>query len=99
MRKPVIVFDMNETLLDLSALDSTFGRIFGEAEGAELRKKPGGVLLVAAHAWDITGALAAGCRAAFVERPEKALNPATSGPEITARDITDLAGQIIAKYA
>jgi phosphoserine phosphatase len=28
--KPVLVFDMNETLLDMSALDPTFARIFGQ---------------------------------------------------------------------
>src|SRR3954452_19823641 len=37
--KPAIVFDMNETLLDMSALDPTFAQIFGVANGAELRKK------------------------------------------------------------
>ena len=37
--KPVILFDMNETLLDISALDPTFARIFGAASGAELRMK------------------------------------------------------------
>ena len=36
--KPVIVFDVNETLLDLAALDDVFGEIFG-ASGVELRKK------------------------------------------------------------
>ena len=43
--KPVIVFDMNETLLDLSALDPTFARIFGTTDGAELRKKWFGTVL------------------------------------------------------
>jgi 2-haloacid dehalogenase len=33
------------------------------------------MLMVAAHAWDITGALSAGCKAAFVQRPGKALDP------------------------
>lgn len=35
--KPVIVFDMHETLLDLSALDPVFARIFSHSDGAELR--------------------------------------------------------------
>ena len=34
--------------------------------------EPSGVRLIAAHAWDVAGALAAGCAAAFVRRPGKA---------------------------
>ena len=222
MKRPVIVFDMNETLLDMSSLDPTFGRIFGRPDGAELRKTwftqvlelfltatvvgeyrpfdeltddaltmlaakqggevsaadramleeaqrkmpahrdvPGGldrlaaagftlavltnstrqsavslleqsglaerfdhvfsadevkrykpareayahvaremdvevgdVLLVAAHAWDITGALAAGCRAAFIERPGKVLSRGAPAPELIASDVADLAERI-----
>ena len=37
--KPVILFDMNETLLDISSLDATFARIFEPAGAAETRKK------------------------------------------------------------
>ncbi len=37
--KPVIVFDVNETLLDMVALDVIFGKIFGGATAGELRKK------------------------------------------------------------
>ncbi|NUO62675.1 MAG: haloacid dehalogenase type II [Gemmatimonadaceae bacterium] len=224
--KPVIVFDMNETLLDMSALDATFGRIFGHPQPSELRKrwfeqvlqlfltatvigryrpfdkltqealgmlarqqgreasaedrkaleaalgkipaypdarpglerlkaagfvvatltnstekaaerlleqaglrplfdrvlsadevkrykpapeayayaakelevKPREVLLVAAHAWDIAGALAAGCRAAFIERPGKVMNPEGPQPELSARDVQDLAEQLVAKH-
>ena len=33
----MIVFDMNETLLDLSSLDPAFAQIFSHADGAELR--------------------------------------------------------------
>ena len=224
--KPVILFDMNETLLDMSALDPTFARIFGAASGAELRKKwfrqvlelfltatitgefrsfdkltdealqmlamqqgreasaqdraalkeaqmrlpahpdvrPGlvrlkaagfrlavlsnsteksskallklaglddqleqvlsadtverhkpareayeyaarelgvkakEIVLVAAHAWDVAGAMAAGCGAAFVERPEKVPNPGNKKPQFQAGDITALAEQIVAKH-
>lgn len=220
--KPVIVFDMNETLLDMSALDPTFAQIFGSSSGAELRKKwfkqvlelfltatvideyrsfdeladdalqmlamqqgreasaedraalkkaqgeipvypdvrPGltrlkeagfiiamltnsakksaekllehggihelfdqvlsadaverykpareayeyaaaelgvttkDIVLVAAHAWDIAGAMAAGCSAAFVSRPEKILNPGGRKPRFQASDIATLARQL-----
>jgi 2-haloacid dehalogenase len=36
--KPVIVFDLNETLLDMSALDPAFARIFPGADGSAMRK-------------------------------------------------------------
>lgn len=224
--KPVIVFDMNETLLDMSALDPTFARIVGAASGAELRKqwfkqvlelfltvtitgeyrsfdkltdealqmlatqqgreasaedraalkeaqmqmpaypdvRPGlvrlkeagfrlavlsnstekackalleragiddqlesvlsadavqrykpareayayaarelgvnvkEILLVAAHAWDVTGAMAAGCGAAFVERPGRVPYPGSRKPQFQAGDITTLAEHIAARY-
>ena len=34
-----IVFDVNETLLDMGILDDTLGEIFGGADHGELRKK------------------------------------------------------------
>ena len=224
--KPMIVFDMNETLLDLSALDPTFGMIFTSGSGAELRKKwfrqvlelfltatitheyrdfdalcddalqmlarqqgheldaddraalkaaqaklpahpdarpglarlkdagfttavlsnstetaskallkqaglddtldhvfsadvverykpareayeyaatrlgvtPGDTVLVAAHAWDISGAMAAGCDAAFIARPDKVLSPGQSTPRFRADDIPSLAGELVTAY-
>ena len=224
--KPVIVFDMNETLLDMSALDPTFARIFSGSDGAELRKKwfklvlelfltatitgeyrsfdkltddalqmlarqqgrearaddraalreaqakiaaypdvaPGlarlkeagftlatltnstkksaeqlldhasirerfdyvrsadavehykpareayeyvakelgvktkEILLVAAHAWDVAGAMAAGCEAAFVARPEKVLSPGGREPRFRASDVSALAVQIVEQF-
>jgi 2-haloacid dehalogenase len=54
----------------------------------------GEVRLIAAHAWDIAGALAAGCRGAFVTRPGMVLSPLGAQPDIIARDIQDVADQI-----
>ncbi|NUO62369.1 MAG: haloacid dehalogenase type II [Gemmatimonadaceae bacterium] len=226
MKKPVLVFDMNETLLDMSGLDPTFARIFGQPDGSELRKqwftlvlelfltaaitgqyrsfdkltdealqmlaaqrrrkasaddraalkeaqgkipahpdvqpalarlegagftlatltnstaksaekllefaglrayfdkvlsadavqtykpareayayaakelaaKPARIVLVAAHAWDIVGAMATGCEAAFVARPEKVLGPGSPEPKYQADDLTSLAERITADY-
>ena len=69
-----------------------------EYAAKELDVKPGELLLVAAHSWDIAGALAAGCRAAFIERPEKVMNPEGPQPEISARDVRDFAEQLVAKH-
>jgi len=52
--------------------------------------------LVAAHAWDIVGALRAGCAAAFVARPGKVLYPLGPKPDITGPDFRSVAKQIIA---
>ena len=53
------------------------------------------IVLVAAHAWDIAGALAAGCRTAFVARPEKVLSPSGPEPEFKARDVQELSEQLL----
>jgi 2-haloacid dehalogenase len=52
--------------------------------------------LVAAHAWDIVGALRAGCAAAFVARPGKVLYPLGPKPDITGADLRSVAKQIVA---
>lgn len=54
------------------------------------------VRLVAAHAWDVAGALHAGCRAAFVARPGMVLDPAQEAPDVVGRDLAEVAEQIIA---
>jgi 2-haloacid dehalogenase len=51
--------------------------------------------LVAAHAWDVIGAMRAGCAAAFVERPGKALFPLADRPDIVGRDLREVAGRIV----
>jgi 2-haloacid dehalogenase len=51
--------------------------------------------LVAAHAWDIVGALQAGCTAAFVARPGKVLYPLGPQPDIVGTDFGIVAQQII----
>jgi 2-haloacid dehalogenase len=55
----------------------------------------GDVRLVAAHGWDITGALAAGCKAAFVARPGQVLNPLAPRPDAVADDLAALARRIV----
>jgi 2-haloacid dehalogenase len=54
------------------------------------------VMLVAAHAWDVAGALAAGCRAAFVARPGMPRNPIDPEPDFAAADLGELADRILA---
>lgn len=57
----------------------------------QLNVRPSNVLLVAAHGWDIAGAMAAGCRAAFLKRPGTSLDPLQPKPEIVASTMHALA--------
>lgn len=52
--------------------------------------------MVAAHAWDVMGALQAGCAAAFIARPGKAMFPLGAQPDIVAADMSTAADRIIA---
>ena len=54
------------------------------------------VRLVAAHSWDVSGALAAGCRAAFVARPGMVISPIGRQPDIVGADIAEVVEQILA---
>lgn len=53
------------------------------------------VRLVAAHSWDVSGALAAGCKAAFVARPGMVLSPLGAQPDIVADDIAGVVTKIV----
>ena len=57
------------------------------------------IWLIAAHAWDIAGAMHAGCAAAFVARPGKALDPLFPAPQVTGESLPQVAEQIIEREA
>jgi 2-haloacid dehalogenase len=61
----------------------------------QLGMEAGHLRLVAAHDWDVAGALAAGCAAAFVARPGMVLNPLMPKPDIVGRDLVEVAEEII----
>jgi 2-haloacid dehalogenase len=52
--------------------------------------------MVAAHAWDIVGAMQAGCAGAFVARPGKVLYPLAPPPDMVGADLGAIAEQIVA---
>ncbi len=54
------------------------------------------IRLVAAHSWDIAGALNAGCAAAFVARPGQVLDPSGAQPNIVGMDVADVVERILA---
>jgi len=53
------------------------------------------VRLVSAHSWDISGALAAGCKAAFVARPGMVLSPLGRQPDIVGVDLGEVVDKIV----
>ena len=55
------------------------------------------IRLVAAHDWDIAGAMHAGCAAAFVARPGQVLGSLQAKPDIIGADLTEVARQIVAR--
>jgi 2-haloacid dehalogenase len=55
----------------------------------------GEVRLIAAHAWDIAGALRAGCAAAFIARPGMVLDPLAEAPGIVGANLREVAIAIL----
>jgi 2-haloacid dehalogenase len=62
-----------------------------ESLGVEME----GVRLIAAHAWDVAGALRADCAAAFVARPGMVLDPLVERPDVVGADLREVADRIL----
>jgi 2-haloacid dehalogenase len=58
----------------------------------------GDVCLVAAHAWDVSGALAAGCHAAFVARSRAVPSPLGLQPDLVCADLTEVAAAVSRRF-
>ena len=63
---------------------------------SELKVDAHTLRMVAAHAWDVVGAMQAGWTAAFVARPGKVLYPLAPKPDIVEPDLRAVAERIIA---
>jgi 2-haloacid dehalogenase len=66
-------------------------RMAAESFGVEI----GEIRLVAAHSWDVAGALRAGCAAAFVARPGMVLDPLVERPDVVGEDLREVADRIL----
>lgn len=55
------------------------------------------IRMVAAHDWDIAGAMRAGCAGAFVARPGMVLSPLQEPPDIIGPDMSVVVDQILVK--
>jgi 2-haloacid dehalogenase len=67
-------------------------RLVAERCGVEISA----VRLVAAHSWDVSGALAAGAKAAFIRRPGMVLSPISRQPDLVVDDLRALSAQLAA---
>jgi 2-haloacid dehalogenase len=61
--------------------------------------RPEEIVLVAAHGWDVMGAMRAGLRGAWVGRSERWLVPIVPVPDVTGDDLEDVAEEIVAQLA
>ncbi|KEZ78829.1 haloacid dehalogenase type II [Salinisphaera hydrothermalis] len=68
---------------------------YGVATDA-LGAPPDALRLIACHDWDVTGALRAGLKAAFVARGDDSINTAGDRPDIVGPDLAAVAERIIA---
>jgi 2-haloacid dehalogenase len=66
-------------------------RMAAQSLGVEVEE----IRLVAAHAWDVAGALRAGCAAAFVARPGMVLDPLVERPDAVGADLREVADRIL----
>lgn len=66
---------------------------------SELGVETARLLLVAAHAWDVLGAMRVGCSAAFIARPGKTLFPLVDPPSIMAPNLLGFVDQLLANQS
>jgi 2-haloacid dehalogenase len=64
-----------------------------------MQTPPSQICLVACHAWDTLGAVAAGWQAALIFRPGNALLDVGPQPQITGADLDEVVDKLIARYA
>jgi 2-haloacid dehalogenase len=105
------VLDVAEAQLSNAGLSDRFEGIFSADEVRALKPAPapyhmvaarcgvdiGDLCLIAAHPWDVSGAMAAGAQAAFVARGGVVPSPLGAQPAIRAADLTDVADALLAR--
>jgi 2-haloacid dehalogenase len=69
-----------------------------EAAAQHMETSTSEMVMVAAHDWDIAGAITAGLDGVFIERQGQIYSPAFAPPTMTAQDITASAHMIIDRY-
>jgi len=104
---------VSEAQLANAGLRELFDQVISAEEAGRLKPAPdpyrlvasrfgveaGDVRLIAAHEWDVIGALAAGCRAALIARPGVVASPLGRQPDVVAADLEAAAEAILAADA
>jgi 2-haloacid dehalogenase len=104
------VLDVARAQLSHAGIADRFDQIFSADEVRALKPAPqpyrmvadrtgvdiGQLCLIAAHDWDVSGALAAGCQAAFVARPGMVPSPLGPQPGIIGADLAEVATALLA---
>lgn len=105
------VLDVARDQLANARLTDRFEAIFSADEAQSLKPAPAPyrmvaercgvdvaeVCLIAAHAWDVSGAMAAGAQAAFVARGGAMPSPLGDQPGVIGRDLTEVADALLAR--
>ena len=65
---------------------------------AKMGVAPEQIIFVAAHGWDVAGAMQAGMQAAYIERKGQSLYPLAPEPAFVEKDMVRMADSIIKKY-
>jgi len=63
----------------------------------QLKVNPDEIIMVAAHGWDIAGALQAGLQAGFIERKGQSLYPLATMPYFIGKDLIEIANSIVSQ--
>ena len=66
-----------------------------EAVATDLGVATSDLRMIAAHGWDIAGAMAAGCAGAFIARPGQELYPLAPPPDVVGPDLKAVADAIL----
>lgn len=62
----------------------------------ELGIEPSGMWMVAAHDWDVLGAMRVGCAGAFVARPGQGYAAGNAPPDLVGNDLLEVADRLLA---
>lgn len=103
--------EVSEAQMENAGLTDRFERILSADTAKRLKPSPAPyrmaarslgipdreLRLIAAHAWDVAGALRAGCAAAFVAR--QPFDPLVEEPDVVGADLAEVADAIIAAEA
>ena len=103
------VLEVARAQLSHAGLTELFERVFSADEVHALKPAPqpyqmvaqrcdvsvGDMCMVAAHPWDVSGALAAGAQAAFVARSGIVPSPLGAQPQVIGTDLTQVADELL----